>query len=152
VEPDGSVAVAPDAVAVGVDAEKPGYGFVFGPPSLEPGVGVVAGVVVQLDEELVDEHLVGQVLGGGQAEELFAPGAFGGWGLVGGGGLESGSGQAEGPVPGLAAAAGVGEAESFEQSEVAELGEADLAGAYGGEHQSVDLVGGEDTVGVQEGE
>src|SRR5207248_10132017 len=105
---DGGVVLVPEGVSVGADwAPEPFGGVAFGPPQPQRGgAAAVAGVGVQVDEELVGAQSVGQVAAVGQSGVPAAQRRRGGGGFVAGGGGDVGAERADDAVPRGDAAAG----------------------------------------------
>ena len=127
--------------------ERAGGGALgFGPPPLEAGAGMGAGVAGEVGEEAVDAEAVVQGAGGGDPADAVGGGGGPWWGLAAGGGDVQGAEVGQDVVPGVGAAAGSQWPEPVDQASAVQAEQAAL-GEPGRAEQGVgDLRGGEDVV------
>jgi hypothetical protein len=147
----GGGGVMPDAVAVGSDpAAERGRGALLGPPPVQAGAGMRAGVGKQFDEELVDADQVVQVGPGEDGVLAFLQRDAAGWPLTAGQRDVAGGQRARHPVR-RAARAGAGAEDAVDEAEPAQRVQPVRAGGVGGEQSGGDLCGGQRGVVVEQG-
>jgi hypothetical protein len=158
-EPHRQPAGLPDAVPVGVDAGPvvEGGGVLLGPPAQKPRIGVGAGVVVQVDEELVDAEHVVDLAATGDPVGAFDAGTRRLQALVVG--VAVGVGVQPQPdraervqVRRLGDTGGAGERETVQHVETVQDRQPLLGGAQRVEQRTLDLVGGQQVVLGQPGQ